>query len=132
MPEHIDVSLRLLHPALYRAVMLYATGFVALGINFLIFTPTYLIFGMPNELWGALLLAIGATELFFLNVVNRLSHVRQAMAAGIALCLILAAGTCEPFIHHVGSLQLPLMYLGLAATQYPLLIEPPVNPWTKR
>ena len=129
---NIDVSLRLLHPNLYRAVMLCALTAVALGVNFLVFTPTYLIFGMPNEVWGALLLVIGVAELFFLNVVTRLSRVRVAMAASIALFLILAVGTSEPFIHNVGSLQLPIMYLGLAAGQFPLLIEAPVNPWTKR
>ena len=127
----IDVSLRLLHPNLYRAVMLLSGWFILLGLNFVIFTPTYLIFGMPNELWGSFFLLIGATEFFFLNVMNRLIMVQMALATGIPLCFILTIGTSEPFIHGVGSFQLPIMYLGLAVLQIPLALEAPVNPWTK-
>lgn len=128
----VDESLRLLHPNLYRSVMTTAIWMFGLGLNFLIFTPTYDIFGMPNQLWATLALLVAGTEIVCLNFVLVLRYVRMAMALSIALCLMLAVGTCQPWIEGVGSLQLPIMYLGFAVIQFPLLIEAPVNPWTKR
>lgn len=128
----VDESLRLLHPNLWRATMTTALWMFGLGVNFLIFTPTYDIFGMPNQLWAALALLIAGTELVCLNFILVLRYVRMAMALSIWLSCVLAVGTCQPFIEGVGSLQLPIMYAGLAALQFPLLLEAPVNPWTKR
>jgi hypothetical protein len=131
-PNNGLMDLRQLHPNLYFSVMFYACWAILLGVNFLVFTPTYLIFSLPNQLWGSVLLGIGVSELVFLNIRQVLKFVRLSMAASISLCGILAVGTCQPFAEGVGSLQLPIMYAFLAAFQFPLLIEPPVNPWTKR
>jgi hypothetical protein len=124
-------DLRRLHPALYRAVMTFAIGALALGVNFLVFTPTFLIFGMPNQLWGVLLVGIGVAQVTFLSF-KRIKGVRMALSLGFALYVILAFGTSQPLLEGKGSLQLPIMYATLAVLLVPLLLEAPVNPWTKK
>lgn len=120
------------HPNLYLAVTTLAVINIALGLNFLLLDPTFLIYGSPNQLWGAIFLTLGGSKLLFLNVVRRLRAVRAIMAAAVAYLLFLGAGTTEPFFQGMGSLQLPIMYLSLAALQIPLIVEPFINPWTAR
>lgn len=129
---NLDARLRLLHPSLNRLTLLSALWSLALAGNFLAFMPTFDIFQTPNVVWASLLAATGACEFFFLIIVNRLARVRQAMTAGAGVCLLLAVGTSEPYLHGIGSLQLPIMYVGLGLLKLYLVLEPPVNPWNKR
>lgn len=126
------VSVRMTHPNLYRTVMMLGILNVALGLNFWILSPTFLIYDMPNQLWGSIFLALGTCKLVFLNVWRRLRGVRAVMACAVAFYLFLGAGTMQPFFEGQGSLQLPLMYLGVAVLQIPVLVEPFINPWTSR
>jgi len=126
------VELRRTHPCLWRAETGLAIINLALGLDFVVLQPTSLIYGFPNELWGAIFLALGVAELAFLNLYRRLKGARAVMAADAAYLLFLAAGTTQPFIEGHGSLQVPIMYLALAAVQIPLVIEPFMNPWTAR
>jgi hypothetical protein len=127
-----SVNLRRTHPNLYRTVMTFAVMSVVLGLNFWILSPTFLIYDLPNVLWGTIFLVLGFAKIVFLNIWRRLRAVRAVMAFAIAYFLFLGAGTSQPFFEGSGSLQLPILYLGCAALQIPLLIEPFVNPWTAR
>lgn len=125
-----QIDVRKTHPNLYRMVMTLAVVCLLLGLNFLVLQPTFLIFDMPNVLWGAIFLALGGTKIVFLNVLRRLKLVRIAMAAAVAYFLFLGFGTTQPFVEGEGSLQLPIMYFALALLYLPLLLEPFINPWT--
>lgn len=126
------INVRRTHPNLYWAVVILTGATIALGLNFLLLDPTFLIYGAPNQLWGAIFILLGASQFVFLNVVRRLKAVRATMAATVAYLLFLGVGTAEPFVEGSGSLQLPIMYLALAALQIPLVVEPFINPWTAR
>lgn len=126
------IRLRLTHPNLWRSVQIYAALTVALGFNFILLHPTFPIYGASYYLWGGIFLGLGTAKLVFSNVVHNLTAVRVAMAAEIAYMLFLGVGTMEPYLNGVGSLQLPILYLGLCALELPLLLEPFFNPWTAR
>ena len=49
-----------------------------------------------------------------------------------AYTAFLAVGTGEPWLEGCGSLQLPILYAGLALLQVPLMREPFVNPVTAK
>lgn len=125
-------DLRKTHPNLYRASMTFAVMSVALGLNFWILSPTFLIYDQPNQLWGTIFLFLGAAELVLLNVWRRLRAVRAVMGFAVFYLLFLAAGTSQPFFEGQGSLQLPILYVSVAVPQIWFLIEPYFNPWTSR
>lgn len=120
------------HPNLYLAVTTLAAINIALGLNFVFLQPTFLIYDSPNLLWGLIFLTLGVGKLVFLNVVRKLKAVRAVMAFAVAYMIFLGVGTTTPFFEGSGSLQLPIMYLSLAALQIPLIVEPFINPWTAR
>lgn len=127
-----SINVRKTHPALYRLVMATAAVSVALGVNFLIFTPTFYVWDMPHELWATLFLAIGLGKIVFLNLYRSLRLTRATMTFAVAYLLFFAAGTMQPAIEGVGSLQLPILYAGFAAVLAYLLLEPFINPWTAK
>lgn len=126
------INVRLTHPNLYYTIMVFAISSLILGLNFLLLNPTFLIYNQPNWIWGSIFVATAATKLIFLNFYRRLKPMRATMAFAVGYCLFLAGGTMQPFFEGKGSLQLPIMYLALAALQYPLLMEPFINPWTAK
>lgn len=126
------VDVRKSHPNLYWMIMTYAVGNIALGINFLVFTPTFLVYHLPNWVWSAIFLTLGISKIILLNVHRHLKLTRLFMAAAIAFFLFFSVGTAEPFMEGKGSLQLPILYVLLAMLQIPVLIEPFINPWTKK
>lgn len=127
-----EIDIRKTHPNLYWLVMILAVGGLALGLNFIVNQPTFLIYDAPNWLWGVIFLAIGTAKIFFLNVYRRLRAVRLCMAFAISYMMFLACGTTQPFLEGSGSLQLPILYAMASAVQMPLLFEPFINPWTSR
>lgn len=120
------------HPNLYYSLMLYAIGSIALGINFWVFTPTFLVYHLPNWLWGSVFLALGVGKLILLNFYRDPRLLRLFLAAAVGYFFFFSIGTIEPFTEGKGSLQLPILYVMFGLLQLPLLIEPWINPWTKR
>lgn len=118
------------HPNRYWLIMCFAVMFAALAVNFHFFTPTFLVYGAPNYVWSACFLALSTGLFVFSNLWHTLEGLRLCLSLSVAFLLFFAAGTSEPFIHGEGSLQLPIVYLGLSALAFPVLIEPYVNPWT--
>lgn len=127
-----EIDIRKTHPNLYWLVMTLAIGAIALGLNFIILTPTFLIYDASNNLWGGTFLALGSAEIIFLNVYRRIRLVRLCMSVSFAYTMFLTLGTTQPFLEGSGSLQLPIVYAIISAVQIPLLFEPFVNPWTAR
>lgn len=130
--EGAALDIRKSHPNLYWLVMILAVVNIALGLNFIINQPTFAIFAAPNLLWGLTFLAIGLGKFIALNFYRRLRFVRALMAIAVTYMLFLGLGTMQPFLEGMGSLQLPILYLGIAALQIPLLVEPFINPATKK
>lgn len=126
------IDIRKTHPALYRVIMLYALACFLLGINFWIFTPTFLVWDQPNELWGSIFILLSVAKVVFLNIHRSLKLVRVTMAFEVGYFMFFALGTSQPPIEGTGSFQLPIMYLWVAAIEYPLLVEPFINQLTAR
>lgn len=120
------------HPNLYYSLMLYAIASVALGINFLVFTPTFLVYHLPNVVWSIVFLTLGIGKIVLLNFYRNARLLRLFLAAAVAFFLFFSVGTAEPFFEGKGSLQLPILYVMFAFLQVPLLMEPFINPWTQR
>lgn len=127
-----QINVRKTHPGLYRLVMLLAASSIALGINFVVFVPTFYVYGFPHELWAACFLALGVSKLVFLNVWRSLRLTRAVMGIEVAYTSVFALGTMQPALEGVGSLQLPILYLTLVVLEVALLLEPFINPYTAR
>lgn len=126
------INVRLTHPNLYWMLMMSSSFLILLGLNFLFLNPTFLIYGTSNYLWGSIFLALGLGKVFFLNIYRQLRCVRILMATVFSYIMLLAYGTCQPFVEGEGSLQLPILYAGWAIIHIALLLEPFINPWTAR
>lgn len=126
-----EINVRKTHPNLYWLLMFLAATSIALGLNFVFLQPTFHIFDAPNVLWGTIFLLTGSARFIALNIYRRLRLVRATVAFSAVYMAFLAVGTGEPWLDGVGSLQLPILYAGLALLQVPLLMEPFVNPETR-
>lgn len=127
-----EINVRKTHPNLYWLLMVLAATGIALGLNFIFLQPTFLIFDGPNVLWGVIFLVSSIARIIALNVYRRLRWVRATMAFSAAYIGFLAIGTAQPYVEGAGSLQLPIIYAGMALLQVPLLMEPFVNPVTAK
>lgn len=127
-----EINVRRTHPNLYWLLMVLSVTGIALGLNFIVLQPTFHIFAAPNAVWGGIFLATSIARLIALNVYRRLRWVRATMFFSAAYMAFLAVGTGQPFVEGTGSLQLPIIYAGMALLQVPLLWEPFVNPETAK
>lgn len=128
----MEVHIRKTHPNLYWLVMVLAGMQIALAFNFFILSPTFPIFGAPNVLWGAIFLTVGVSKIIVLNLYRRLRLARAVMAFSWVYVMFIGLGTCQPFLEGTGSLQLPIVYVGMAGVLLILLLEPFFNPLTER
>lgn len=126
------INIRKTHPNLYLGITTFALIDVALGLCFSFFHPTFPVYGMPYQLWGVIYLALGISQLVFLNFYRRLTGVRVTMVCSIIFALFFGFGTLQPVFEGNASPQLMILYAGIAALQIPLVLEPFINPWTAR
>lgn len=122
------VNLRTTNPTLFRGVLTVAIIFIAMALNFLLTVPTFEQFGIPKNVigWGFMILGVG--QVIALTLWRDLRVVRLGLAAGIIYCLFWGVGTSQTFFEGKSSLQLLILYLGIAAIQVPLLFSPYLNP----
>lgn len=122
--------LRDTHPNLYRSMM--TTGLIefALGLNFLLTTPTFQQFGIHKNIIGTGFLLLGLAYVVFLNIYRSIRIARLLTVIGATFMVFWGVGTTETFFAGRSSLQLCILYFGLAALQVPLLLEPFLNPVT--
>lgn len=107
--------------SLYWQVMALSVVMVALGINFLAFTPTFLVYRLPNELWGSIFLALALARLASL-VRRNVRLLRATMWLSVVAFLGFAPGTMQPVLEGKGSLQLSILYIGLGVMELVRLI----------
>lgn len=122
------------HPNLYKTYLAYAVLSIALGLNFLFLTPTFMPLDVPKWPIGLTLLGCGVTKLtlLLLNFHNT-NLLRPSMALSVAIYSFWAGAlTFDFFRLSQTSMQLPLCYMGLATVGLFLLLEPFTNPATAR
>lgn len=122
------VSLRATHPNLFRSLLTVAGLQVALALNFFTSNPTFN--PLPKNVIGAVFLVLGVSLAVVLTAFRRLMLVR--VFAGLSVFVWGSWGflNTEQFFDDKASLQLPMLYVGLAALVIPLLMEPWFNPIT--
>lgn len=130
--RHNQVVVRLSNPTLYRLLMILAVMRIALAINFWTSNPTFNPYGISKTLIGTVFLILGLWHLVFLNVVHDLAMVRTGSVALIFFLTAWGLGNMQQSLAGEASFQLPLIYLAIAAVHYILLLEPPVNPMTRK
>lgn len=120
------------HPALYRALMVLGSGFFALALNFWLSKPTFSPYGVPKEVIGVVFFLLGSSLVVFLNVRHDLTAVRITLATSVGFMLFWGASNTQQWWAGNASLQLPILYMIISVLQFPLLIESPINPMTKK
>lgn len=119
------------HPNLYKTYLAYAVLSVALGLNFLYLTPTFMPLDFPKDIVGSTFLGCGLIKLALLMLNLKNALLRLSMALSVVIYSFWAgAATFDFFRLSQTSLQLPLTYMGLAALGVLLLMEPFINPAT--
>lgn len=119
------------HPNLWKTYLAYAVLSIALGLNFLFLTPTFMPLEVPKWPIGLLLLGCGIVKLALLSRKSSNGWLRRSMALAVAIYLFWAlALTYDFFRLDMTSMQLPLTYIGLATLGALLLLEPFINPAT--
>lgn len=122
------------HPNLYKVYMAYALLSVALGLNFIFLTPTFMPLDIPKWFIGLTLLGCGLSKLalLLLNPHNN-TWIRLSMGLSATLYSFWAVVLTYDFFRlSQTSMQLPLTYIGLAALDLILLLEPFINPATEK
>lgn len=127
-----NLNIRSSHPNLYYAVMVFSFIYIGLGLNFIFTTPTFNPYMIPKEIIGAVFLALGLSKIVFLNFIRNLRIVRMLMALEVGYALWWGIGTSITFFQGRTSLQLAVLYAGLSVLEMFLLVEPFVNPFTKK
>lgn len=127
----MSAGVRQAHPNYWVSVMTFSMIYLALAANFLFLHPSFLIFGAPNQVWACIFFLLAVGQTVTVNM-GQLPWLRRVMACSIVYMALLAVGTSQPFLDKTGSLQLPILYLGLATLLVPLRAEPPSNPLTMR
>lgn len=124
------VNLRLTHPTLYRSAIVFAAISIGLGLNFLFTKPTFNAFGIDKHIVGVIFLCLGTAKLAAITAIRRLKYIRITMVANSTFMTFWGMGTATTYFTGQTSLQLFVLYIGLALLQMFLLFEPFINPIT--
>lgn len=128
--EKVDIHKR--HPNLYYMITVFCFLNIALGFNFYFSQPTFDPLHIHKNVIGTIFMVLGVSKLLFLNVSRNLKVLRALMAFGVGLLFFWGLANTQQFFAGKSSLQLPLLYLALSFLQFPMLIEPAVNPVTQK
>lgn len=131
MIPYNSLNIRLSHPNLYYSVMVFACIYIALGLNFFFTTPTFNPYQIPYPIVGAVFLALGISKIVFLNFIRNIKIVRVLMALSVGYSIWWGIGTSITYFQGRTSLQLFVLYAGMAALEIFWLVEPFVNPMTQ-
>lgn len=132
MSKHEKVRIRLTHPALYRSIMTLSIMSVGLAVNFWTSNPTFSPFDIPKDIIGGVFFALGLSQIIFLNAFHNLRMVRIGLAVSLSFMFFWGLSNAQQSLAGKASFQLPIIYVFLAILHAPLLLEPPVNPMTRR
>lgn len=131
MSKYNENKINLTHPNLYRGIMTFAIINIALALNFFFTNPTFNPYGINKAIVGTVFLVLGVSKIIFLNFKRNLKTVRFLMTAEIIFMLFWGIGSTITFFQGKTSLQLFVLYVGMAVNEVFLLLEPAVNPITK-
>lgn len=125
------IQLRRTHPNLFRGSLTLALVFLALGMNIVVFHPTFNQYGLVN--WVSGLFAVFSVIQLYALASKRLFLLRLSQAAIVVVATAWAGAlTLFTFTTHKTSLALPICFYGLAVLQLLQLIEPATNPQNVR
>lgn len=126
------VDIRRSHPNLYYAITILAVACIALGLNFLLTTPTFSPLNIPKEVIGITFMVLGVSKMILLNFHRDLKLLRVVMAITFSFIMFWGLINSRQAFAGKSSFQLSIVYLTIAALEFPLLIEGSVNPYTER
>lgn len=130
--QHFKVNLRKTNPTLYHSIIAFSTIRIGLAINFWTSSPTFNPYDIPKNIVGVVFFLLGAWQLIFLHLWRDLRKVRVVLAVSSAVMLCWGLVNTQQFFDGNASLQLPILYVGIAAIQMLALLESPVNPMTAK
>lgn len=130
--QHDRVKIRDTHPGLYHSMMTLSVMHVALAVNFWGSNPTFNPYGIPKNLIGVVFFVLGVSQFVFLNLFRDLRKVRLGLAVSLTFMFFWGLSNAQQFFAGKASLQLPILYVALAVLHIPLLVESPVNPYSRR
>ena len=128
--EHIHI--RKTHPNLFRLILSGSLFTILLGINFIYKTPTFNPYGIPKAWIAIVFLGLGIINLIALTLSYDLRIVRLTMMASSFWAGLWGLLNLEQGLRGTASFQLPLWCLWVATWQLILLLEPVVNPMTRK
>lgn len=132
MKDYNDLNIKFSHPNLYRLFLTFSLIHIGLGINFFFSNPAFNPYEIDKNIIGIIFLSLGVVKAFFLMVRRNLKFVRIIMAFSIGFTLFWGAGTIFSFLRGQTSLQMLVLYWGLAVIEMSLLLEPLANPLTEK
>lgn len=125
-------DIRKSHPSLFYTMLIIAVVCIGEGVNFLSSTPTFKPYNISFTLIGSIFLAIGLSELVFLNLYRNLFLLRLTVSLSSGFLLFWGITNTQQSFAGKASFQLPILLIGLALVQLRTLQEPSVNPITMK
>lgn len=130
--EHDKVNIRKTHPNLHRWIMAIAVGSLSLGVSYWFGpAPTFKPYGIDIRLIAVALALLGFWQIIFL-LVHHLRMVRIGLAVSVSFMLFWGLSNTQQSFAGKASFTVPILYLTIGTLQVILLLEPPVNPQTRR
>jgi hypothetical protein len=112
--------------------MITGFGEILLAVNLWTFVTPFVPYGLDQAALGVIVCVLGVAQLVALNLVRNLWVLRFTIAASAGFMAISGAINTKQVFFGDASFQLPIVYVLLAALQWTLMFEPPVNPMTAR
>lgn len=131
MRKYNEIKIRFSHPNLYYGILTFAFVNVALGLNFYFTNPTFNPYGIDKMIVGTIFLSLGLSKVLFLVFWHNIKAVRVVMALEIGFMAFWGIGSTITFFQGKTSLQLFILYCGMAINELFLILEPVVNPVTE-
>lgn len=126
------VNLRKTHPGLYRGIMLFSLFCLATSLNYFFSKPTFNPYGIPKESIGLVYLSISLVLLVLMNIFRNLKLVRITMALSSGFLVFWGISNTQQAFAQKASFALPILLVYIALSLIRDLLEPPVNPMTRR
>lgn len=129
--KYNEIKLRYSHPNLFKGILTFAFINIGLGLNFYFTNPTFNPYMIDKNIIGTIFFSLGMAKIVFLMFLHNPKAVRVVMALEIAFMIFWGIGTSITFFQGKTSLQLFVLYAGIATSEIFLLLEPIVNPMTE-
>lgn len=102
------------------------------AFNFWTSNPTFNPWGVSRHLVGVVFFVIGMAHLLVVNLLRDMDRIRQTQIASLILMGVWGLSNCQQWLQGKASLQLPGLYVALAALHVAMRLESLVNLTTKK